>query len=89
MKLIKLTFRLHDGGNTSRLATSAQDIDAIERRYLANIPGAVFALRSVLEDHIEPGRAFWVYQAQKLDWFAGTIKISSRQGCASHNGARS
>lgn len=56
MKLIKLTFRLADGGTTSRLATSATDVNELEARFLATIPGAVFCMRSVVEDDLAPGR---------------------------------
>lgn len=71
--LIKLTVRCADGSVQTRLATSAQDVGNIEAQYLALIPGAVFCLRSTLEKNIERTRAFWVYQAQTLDFTAPIV----------------
>lgn len=71
--LIKLSIRCADGAVQTRLATSAQDVAHIEAQYLALIPGAVFCLRSILEKNIERARAFWVYQAQTLDFTAPIV----------------
>lgn len=85
MDLIKLTFRTADNSVTTRLATTAQNIDDIEASYLATIPGAVFCLRSTAEKNISSDRAFWVYQAQMLNWTAATF---SRPAKGAYNTVR-
>ena len=69
MDLIRLTIRTINGESLTRFATTAQDIDAIEARYLKTIKGAVFALRSTTEKNISAHRAAWLYQAQSIDWY--------------------
>ena len=80
MDLIKLTFRLADGGTETRLATSAQDIAALEARYLESIPGAVFCLKTTVQRNVSPARAFWVYQATALNFQAAEFRRERDRG---------
>ena len=73
MDLVRFTIRTLNGESLTRFATTAQDVDAIEARYLETIKGAIDALRTTTEKNISRHRAAWLYQAQSIDWYCATF----------------
>ena len=84
MNLVKLTFRLHDGGQAVRFATTDQNVDGIEQVYLRIIPGAVMATRATVEKNIDPKRAAWLHQSQMIDAYSATLRKKSWSRRAGH-----
>ena len=74
MDLIRLTIRLHDGGRVTRYSTTDQNIGEIEAEYLRNIPGAVFALRCLVEKNISEKRRDRVFRVQAVDRLGAEIR---------------